>query len=196
MKKRYLFLFTLLTGILSLISTGIFAFPASSLEGRQKSCLSCHKDTGPWKDESKMVIDIIDPETGQSFRQVDGSFLIPVKRNEVRRVKTVLGASADLEWVPECVAWLYVDPEELQKAPESSLKFAPHWEVNRPFCGKRLVETLKGFEGKKVATITMSIRPLKEAKDATVLLQVLFKSFDRTLVGNYFEHKVNLKVLD
>lgn len=196
MQSKLLFSIILMTGIVALITTGIFAFPAASLEGRQKSCLSCHKNTGPWKDESKIVIDIIDPETGKSFKQEDGSFLIPVKRDEVRRVKTVLGVSSDLEWVPECVAWLYVDPEELQKAPESSLKFAPHWEVNRPFCGKRVVETIKGFEDKKVASLTMSIRPSKEAKDANVLLQVLFKSFDRTLVGNYFERKVNLKVLD
>jgi hypothetical protein len=56
--------------------------------------------------------------------------------------------------------------------------------------------TVKGFEGNKVATLTMSLRPLKEAKDADISLQVLFKSFDRTLVGNYYERKVNLRVSD
>lgn len=196
-KRWFCIVFLLMMmGIHALVVTDVSAYPAASLEGRQKSCLSCHKNTGPWKDESKIVIDIIDPQTGESFKQEDGSFLIEVKRDEVRRVKTVLGVSSDLEWVPEFVAWLYADPEEIQRAPESSLKFAPNWEVNRPFCGKRVAGTVKGFEGKKVATLTMSLRPLKEAKDADISLQVLFKSFDRTLVGNYYERKVNLRVLN
>jgi hypothetical protein len=90
--------------------------------------------------------------------------------------------------------WLFVHPEALQKDTESSPKFAPKWEVNRTYCGKRLGESVKGFEEKKVAAITMTLRPLQGAGDETVLLQVLFKSGDRTKVGNYYEREVHLQV--
>ena len=193
MKKTFFSIcssFFILTGF----NSAVFPWPGVPLEGRQKTCLSCHINTGPWNDEEKTIIEILDPKTGTSFKKPDGSFAIPVKKGEERRVLVVLGVEPTYSWIPEWTAWLFVHPEALQKDPESSPKFAPNWEVNRAFCGKRLGESVKGFEEKKVASITMTIRPLKDAKDETVLLQVFFKSGDRTKVGNYFERKVLLQV--
>ncbi len=186
-----LFALLILTGF----STTVYPWPAVPLEGRQKNCLSCHLNTCPWNEEEKIIIDIRDPKTGTSFHKQDGSFHVPVRKGEERRVLVVLGVEPTYSWIPEWTAWLFVHPEALQKDPESSLKFAPKWEVNRTYCGKRLGESVKGFEGKKVAAITMTLRPLKGAKDETVLLQVLFKSGDRTMVGNYYEREVHLQVV-
>ncbi len=172
------------------------AWPAASLEGRQTTCMSCHEESDKWSDPDEVIIDIIDPATGASFRQADGSFLIPVGRGGERRVKSVFGVRPDLEFPPDMVGWLYVDPTELKNAPESGLKFAPGWEVNRPFCGKRLVERVKGFEGDKMAAITMTLRPSAEAGDAELQLQVFFKSLARGMEGSYYQERVLLQVVD
>lgn len=172
------------------------AYPAASLEGRQKSCIACHQNSGPWNDESKLLIDIVDAASGKSLKTADGSFEIAVRRGEERRVRTVFGADQSLPWRPECAGWLYVDPRELETAPESSSKFAPGWAVNRAFCGKRLNEDLKEYPGKKGGGLTMTLSPREGAKDATIELQVLFKSMDPTLVGNYYVKRVNLKALE
>jgi hypothetical protein len=188
---------TLMLILLAGYSTRVFSWPAAPLEGRQKNCLSCHLNTGPWDDEEKVIIEMRDPKTGTSFREGDGSFRIPVVSGGERRVQVVLGVEPTYAWIPKLTGWLFVHPEALQKESESSPKFAPKWEANRTYCGKRLGETVKGFEGKKVTAITMTIRPLKgakyeTAKYETILLQVLFKSGDRTKVGNYYERKVHL----
>ncbi|MFQ5797696.1 MAG: hypothetical protein ACE5H0_03265 [Bacteroidota bacterium] len=147
-------------------------------------------------DESKIIIDIVDPETRKSFRQTDGSFLIQVKRNTERRVLSVFGVRPTEKFPPDMVGWLYVDPNELANAPESSLKFGPGWQVNRPFCGKRLNERVAGYEGEHLASITMTIMPAAMAADAEVKLQIVFKSLARRLRGNYYEKNVQLRVMD
>lgn len=174
----------------------VSAWPAASLEGRQANCLGCHVENDTWQDSSGIVIDIIDPATGTSYRQPDGSFAITVKRNTELRVKSVFGVSPGMQFPPDTVGWLYVDPGELQNAPEAGLKFAPGWLVNRPFCGKRLVETVDGYIGNRLAAITMTLKPLENAQDAEIQLQVLFKSNARGMEGSYYQKKVLLKVLD
>lgn len=173
-----------------------WSWPGSPLEGRQKSCATCHAERDRWVDESKIVIDIVDPVTRKSFRQNDGSFLIEVKRNTERRVLSVFGVTPAEKFPPDMVGWLYVDPNELANAPESSLKFAPGWQVNRPFCGKRLNERVDGYEGEHLASITMTLMPTETADDAEVKFQVLFKSLGRGLQANYYEKNVKLKVID
>lgn len=173
-----------------------WSWPGSPLEGRQKSCATCHADRDRWVDESKIIIDIVDPVTRKSFRQNDGSFLIEVKRNTERRVLSVFGVTPAEKFPPDVVGWLYVDPSELANAPESGLKFAPGWQVNRPFCGKRLNERVDGYEGEHLASITMTLMPTETAGDAEVKFQVLFKSLGRGLQANYYEKNVKLKVID
>jgi hypothetical protein len=171
-------------------------WPAASLESRDANCTACHSAAGTWADTSKLVIDIIDPKTGQSFRTPDGSFEIPVQRGSERRVKSVFGVTPGHRFPPDMAGWLYVSPDVLETAHESDMKFAPGWQVNRPFCGKRLVESVEGYPGDKLAAITMTIRPLENAKDAAVSLQVLLKSFARGLDGDYFERVVRLRVTE
>jgi hypothetical protein len=54
--------------------------PAVGILSNSKNCMSCHTSNGPWKEEDKLVIDILDMETKKSLKQSDGSFLIEVKR--------------------------------------------------------------------------------------------------------------------
>ncbi len=177
----------ILLGLGVLVGIGMMLFtnepasswPAASLEGRQESCLSYHTNTGPWVDEGKLIIDIIDAKTGESFRLSDGSYVIPVKQGTERRVRAVFGVKPEVQYPPDMVGWLYVDPEELTSAPEASIKFARRWNVNRSFCGKRLVEKFEGYPGDKLAQITKTISPGENATDREIRLQVLFKSLAR-----------------
>ena len=65
--------------------------PAVGLVGKAKNCLSCHANNGPWLDDKRLIIDIIDKETQKSLKQSDGGFLITVKRGEIKTVLTVIG---------------------------------------------------------------------------------------------------------
>jgi hypothetical protein len=173
-----------------------YGWPAASLQSRDKDCAVCHSSANAWMDTSKLVIDIVDTKTGKSLKTTDGSFEIPVKRGSELRVNSVFGVKPGYRFPPEMVGWLYVSPQELQSAHESDSKFAPGWQVNRAFCMKRLVETIDGFPGDQLAAVTMTVRPLDGAQDATVSLQVLLKSSGRGLPGEYFERVVHLRVID
>jgi len=65
--------------------------PGVGILGKAKSCLACHVNNGPWTDQEKTIVDILDKETGQSLRQADGTFLIEAKRSQARTVVTVIG---------------------------------------------------------------------------------------------------------
>lgn len=171
-------------------------WPAASLESRHMNCLGCHEQANTWADTSQIVIDIVDPKTGVSFRQPDGSFRIEVARGSERKVKSVFGVTPSVKFPPDMVGWLFVSPDALQTAHESDLKFAPGWSVNRPFCGKRLIEEVPNYPGDKLAAITMTVRPSDTAHDADVSLQVLLKSYARGLSGEYIERVVHLDVTD
>lgn len=98
--------------------------PAVGILSNSKNCMSCHTNNGPWKDESKAVIDIVDKETKKSFRQPDGSFLIEVKRWEQKTVLTVIGRKKENSVAsPYRNAWLYIDPTTI--GTNSLSKFAP-----------------------------------------------------------------------
>jgi hypothetical protein len=177
-------------------SQSAYGWPAAPLQNRNKDCAVCHTSTNAWMDTSKLIIDIVDTKTGKSLKTANGSFEIPVKRGSELRVNSVLGVKPGYRFPPEKVGWLYVSPEALQSAQESDPKFAPGWQVNRAFCMKRLVEKIDGFPGNQLAAVTMTVRPLEGAEDATVSLQVLLKSSGRGLVGEYFESTVHLRVVD
>lgn len=65
--------------------------PAVGILSNSKNCMSCHTSNGPWKEEDKLIIDILDLETKKSLKQADGSFLIEAKRWEQKKVLTVIG---------------------------------------------------------------------------------------------------------
>jgi hypothetical protein len=68
----------------------------------------------------------------------------------------------------------------------------------------RLVgDKLEGFEDCDLSVLPMTIRPLDSAQDAQIVLQGMLTRGESVkgkaregMVGNYFERKVTLKVLD
>ena len=78
------------TAMVGIILAGVltggpaYGWPAASLKSRHENCMSCHEPAGQWTDTTKVIIDIIDPVTNESFRSPDGSFEIPVRRGECR----------------------------------------------------------------------------------------------------------------
>ncbi len=176
--------------------------PAVGILGKSKNCLACHPNNGPWKDDKKTILDIIDKETRQSLMQADRSFLISVKRNQAKTVLTVIGRTKDdKEEVPYRNAWLYVDPKAIGTS--SLSKFASGWDVNLPMSCRVVGDTLKGFEGTKITVLPMTIRPTDAAQDADLTLQVMLTKGEsvkgnakKGMIGSYFERTVRLKVTE
>ena len=176
--------------------------PAVGILGKVKNCVSCHANSGPWTDEGKTIIDIIDKGTRKSLKQADGSFLISVKRNQLVTVLTVIGRSKDDKQAPPYRnAWLYVDPKTINNS--SLSKFAAGWDVNLPLSCRVVGDTLAGFQGAKITVLPMSIRPTDTALDAELTLQVMLTKGEsvkgnprKGMLGNYFEKKVVLQVME
>ncbi len=178
-----------------------FAYPpAVGILGKAENCLACHVSNGPWKDDAMTIIDIVDRETKESFKQPDGSFLIKAKRGEIKTVLTVIGRSkGDTEEAPYRNAWLYVDPQTIGSA--SLSKFAPGWDVNLPMACRIVGDKMKGYEGASITVLPMSIRPTDAAQDSEMVLQVMLTRGESVkgkqkegLIGSYFERKVHLVV--
>ena len=178
-----------------------FAYPpAVGILGNAKNCLVCHSNNGPWKDDAITIIDIVDRETKESFKQPDGSFLIKTKRGEIKTVLTVIGRSkGDTEEAPYRNAWLYVDPQTIGSA--SLSKFAPGWDVNLPMACRIVGDKMKGYEGASITVLPMSIRPTDAAQDSEMVLQVMLTRGESAkgkpkegITGSYFERKVHLVV--
>ena len=180
-----------------------FAYPpAVGLVGKAKNCLACHVSNGPWEDEKKTIIDILDKETKKSLKQPNGSFLIEVNRGEKKTVLTVIGRSKeDKEEAPYRNAWLYVAPKTIKST--SLSKFAPGWDVNLPMSCRIVGDALEGFEGAKITVVPMTIRPTDAAQNAELILQVMLTKGESVkgkpkegMISNYFERKVKLKVIE
>lgn len=176
--------------------------PGVGILGKAKSCLSCHVNNGPWKDDGSTIIEILDKDSKKSLKQPDGSFFIEVKRGETKTVLTLLGRTKeDKEESPYRNAWHYVDPKTIETS--SISKFAPGWEVNLPGSCRIIGDSLEGFEGAKITVLPMSIRPTDAAQDGELTLQVMLTKGEsgkgkpkEGMIGSYFERRVRLKVLD
>jgi len=193
------FVFLLLAG---LFQAGFGYPPAVGLLGNAKSCMSCHVNNGPWSNEGKTIIDILDKETMQSLRQADGTFLLEVERGKQKTVLTVIGRTKDdIEPSPYRNAWIYVDPTRI--GTNSLSKFAPGWAVNLQMACRVIGDNLPGFESSQITVLPMTVQPLDDAMDAELQLQVMLTSGEAVkgdaksgMLGNYFERKVFLKVYD
>ena len=176
--------------------------PAVGLLGKAKSCMSCHVSNGPWSDEGKTIIDILDKETMKSLRQADGTFLFEVKRGQQKSILTVIGRTKDDKTpTPYRNAWIYVDPTRIRT--NSLSKFAPGWGVNLQMACRVVGDNLPGFEDSQITALPMTIQPLDDAKDSELQLQVMLTKGESVkgdaksgMLGNYFERKVFLKVYD
>src|SRR3990170_9144631 len=102
-------------GAVALVTAALAYPPAVGILGKSKSCMTCHVNNGPWTDESKTIVDIIDKETGKSLKQADGTFLIEAKRFQPKTVLTVIGRTkGDSAPPPYRNAWLYIDPAQVE----------------------------------------------------------------------------------
>jgi hypothetical protein len=200
-----LFLGTTISGafLLATYSKQAFSYPpAVGIIGKSKNCLSCHVSNGPWKDDGKTIIDVLDKDTKKSFRQSDGSFAIEVNRGEIKTVLTVIGRSGEgQEEGPYRNAWLYVDPTAIGFT--SLTKFALGWDVNLPMACRIVGDKLAGYDGAHLTVLPMSIRPGDAARDAEIMLQVMLTRGESVkgkpkegIVANYFERTVRLTVVD
>lgn len=174
--------------------------PAVGILSNSKNCMSCHVNNGPWKDENKLIIDVLDMETKKSLKQPDGSFLIEAKRWEQKTVLTVIGQKKNSTIAPPYRnAWLYIDSTTIGK--HSLSKFAPDWDVNLPMSCRLVGDKLPGYEDADITSLPMTIQPLSNAKNAELQLQVMLTKGESVkgkaqegMQGNYFGKKIILKV--
>jgi hypothetical protein len=176
--------------------------PAVGILGKSKSCLACHVNNGPWPDDQKTIIDLLDKETMKSLRQSDGRFVIEVKRGRQKTVLTVIGRAPDDGTVPPYRnAWIYIDPKSI--GTDSLSKFAPDWAVNLQMACRLVGDNLPGFEGAKISVLPMTLQPLDKAEDSELQLQIMLTKGEavkadakKGMLGNYFERGVALKVIE
>lgn len=185
------------------VSQTIFAYPPGvGILGKSKSCMSCHVNNGPWADDQKTIVDILDKETMKSLRQSDGTFLLDVKRGQQRTVLTVIGRIKDDDApLPHRNAWLYIDPTRIET--NSLSKFAPGWVVNLQMACRLVGDKIAAYEGAKITVLPMTIQPLDDAAETEIQLQVMLTKGEAIkgnakegMIGNYFERKVRLKVYE
>ncbi len=182
------------------ISTANAYPPAVGILTNSTSCLSCHVNNGPWKDDSNTIIDILDKDTKKSLMQNDGTFSIEAKRGEQKTVLTVIGSKKNNS-IPSSYrnAWLYIDPSTIGN--KSLSKFAPDWDVNLPMSCRLVGDNLIGYEDADITSLPMTIQALENAKDAEISLQVMLTkgeaaktNAEEGMKGSYFERKVKLNV--
>ncbi len=193
---------TALSLLVLVANTAIAYPPGVGILGKAKSCMSCHVNNGPWANEEKNIIDVLDKETMKSLRQPDGSFLIESKRGQQKTVLTVIGrVKVDNAASPYRNAWTYIDPTRIET--NSISKFAPGWAVNLQMSCRVVGDMIAGFEGAKVTVLPMTVQPLDDARDAELQLQVMLTKGEsvkgdpkKGMLGNYFERIVKIKVVD
>ena len=192
----------LLLSLAAALPTALAYPPGVGILSNQKNCLECHVNNGPWQDDQRTIIDIIDKETMKSLKQPDGSFLIETRRGTTRTLLSVIGrAKGETEEAPYRNGWLYVDPKTIGSA--SLSKFAPGWEVNLPMACRIVGDKLDPYEGATLTVLPMTIRPADAAQDGELLLQVMLTKGESVkakpkegMIGSYFERKVTLKVTE
>jgi len=189
--------------LIPVIAARTFSYPpAVGILGKAKSCMICHINNGPWSESEKTIIDILDKETLKSLRQADGTFIIEVKRGQSKTLLTVIGRAKDDETAPPYRnAWTYIDPARIGS--NSLSKFAPGWAVNLQMACRLVGDHLPGFEGAKISVLPMTFQPLDDAKDSDLQLQVMLTKGEaikgdakKGMLGNYYERKVFLKIIE
>ena len=175
--------------------------PAVGILGTSRNCVACHANDGPWKDDTNLIVDLLDKETGKSLREKDGSFLISVRPETKRTVLVVLGrAKGDTASVPRRNGWIFVDLTLINRE-HLGPKFPAGWEVDLNLSCRLTGDSHKAYEGANISVLPMTLRPTGLAKDAELEWQILMTSGEavkgdaqKGLVQNYFDRKVRLKV--
>ncbi len=201
MKTKCVCFFTVIA-MLALSEKAMSYPPAVGILGKATSCMSCHVNNGPWTDEHKTIIDIVDKDTMKSLQQADGTFLVTMKHGQSKTLLTVIGrAKGDTVATPYRNAWLYIDPSMIGGSALS--KFAPGWDVNLPMACRIVGDKLEQYEGAAQTVLPMTIRPTDAVRDAELALQVMLTKGESVkgkpkegMLGSYLERKVKLKVTD
>lgn len=175
--------------------------PGVGILAKNRSCLSCHASNGPWSDEARTIIDVVDAASKRSLRAPDGRFVIDALRGQTRTVLTIIGRVKGDDTLPRRNAWLYVDPSQIESS--SLSKFAPGWDVNLPMSCRIVGDRLEGYEGSALTVLPMTVRPTDAARDAELELQVMLTSGEAVkgkekegLIANYIVRSVLLKVVE
>jgi hypothetical protein len=192
----------LVAGLAGLANSALAYPPGVGILGKSRSCTACHASNGPWQDESKTIVDILDSGTRRSLRQPDGRFVLQVERGKTATVLTVIGrAQGDTVAPPTRNAWLYVDPTML--GTEALTKFAPGWDVNLPMACRIVGDVVAEYPGSAVTALPMTVRPGDAARNAEVELQIMLTSGgpgkgepDEWLRANCLVRKLSLVVVD
>jgi hypothetical protein len=192
----------LLLGFAATLPTALAYPPAVGILSNKHNCLECHQNNGPWKDDQRTIVDVLDKDTMKSLKQADGSFVIGMKRGAARKLLTVIGRTkGDAAEAPYRNAWLYIDPKTIGSA--SLSKFAPGWDVNLPMSCRIVGDKLELYEGATLTVLPMTVRPTDAAQDVELTLQVMLTKGESVkgapkegMIGSYFERKVKLKVTD
>ncbi len=182
------------------IAPSVYGYPpAVGILADHRSCDSCHIENGPWTDEERTIVDILDAKTKASLRREDGSFLIEVDRGEKFTVLTVIGRTKEEAVPPDRNAWLYIDPSQIRTSALS--KFAPGWDVNLPMACRVVGDRIDMYEGSQVTVLPMTVRPGDAARDSELELQIMLTSGmskkgskSEGLNSNYLMRKVHLRV--
>lgn len=175
--------------------------PGVGILAKHRSCGACHASNGPWTDEARTIIDVVDAQTHASLRTADGSFRLEVPRGEARTVLTVIGRRKGDARPLRRNAWLYVDPTQIGTS--SLSKFAPGWDVNLPMSCRIVGDTIKEFDDALLTVLPMTVRPTDSARNADLELQIMLTAGDAVkgdanqgLVSNSAVRKVSLVVVD
>ena len=175
--------------------------PGVAILAKNRSCLSCHVSNGPWLDEARTIVEVLDAGTKQSLRTSEGRFVIEVPRGRTRTVLTVIGRKEGDGLPPRRNAWLYVDPVQIESS--SLSKFAPGWDVNLPMSCRIVGDKLEGYDGSYLTVLPMTVRPTDAAREAELELQIMLTAGEAVkgkgkegLIANYFVRTVLLKVLE
>lgn len=175
--------------------------PSVGILGKSENCLTCHVNNGPWKEDAAVIIDVVDKASGASLKQADGSFLLECKRGDSKTVLTVIGVPKGVPDVPYRNAWLYVDPKGIKTSALS--KFAAGWDVNLPMACRLVGDKFEAQTGANVTVLPMTVRAGDAAHNDEITLQVMLTKGESVkgdakqgMIGNYFERKVILKVVD
>lgn len=175
--------------------------PGVGITSKERSCSACHDSNGPWSDEARTVIDVLDAGTKRSLKAPDGTFRIEVPRGQPRTVLTVIGRQNGDTTAPRRNAWMYVDPTQV--ATTALSKFAPGWDVNLPLSCRIVGDTVETYPAAQLTVLPMTIRPTDAARDAELELQVMLTAGEAVkgkgregLISNLFVRRVALRVLD
>jgi hypothetical protein len=172
--------------------------PGVGILSNNKNCMGCHVNNGPWGDDSKFIVDILDADTKKSLKQPDGSFVIEAVRWKQRKLLTVIGWIKEKSvTAPAKNAWLYIDPNTIGSP--SLSKFAPNWDVNLPLSCRVVGDKLEGYENADITSLPMIVQPMSNANNAELQLQIMLTKGESVkgnakegMLGNYFERKVRL----